>query len=401
MLLVDANVRRPVDDAISSDREGESSTWASRSSLQAGGRSSALSRMVTRSLSIVMPTQWDKVVNRSDRMDRAWQFLEEPESSKAAYVFHKFMLIYALFAALVPIGQTLPDKLMSDDVFFWLSTAIDFVFLCEVVARWAVSPSTLGYLLSYYNILDMACIGPFIIRIYLYETLQDGDGGRFAESVLLVVVPVMRVIKALKSLSNFTLLVHTLQAVVEPLSIPLSLLILVYLSFSGALYVVEPRDNIGSIMQAMWLVAITVSTVGYGDLTPVTDAGRCIVGLMTLIGMLCTAMPISIVGAAFTEVWRNRTRIIIVGRMRDRLNQWQYTEEDLRILFRKFDEQDSGELDVEEFGKMVATMRLGLNEKAVERLYNLFDADGSGALDCDEFVEGIGLNADRSGSIIF
>jgi hypothetical protein len=153
---------------------------------------------------------------------------------------------------------------------------------------------------------------------------------------------------------------------------------------------------------AMWMMLLTVSTVGYGDLVPVTDIGRSITSLVIMLGVLCMAMPIAIVGHAFTETWRNRTRILIVKRMRDRLRQWGYTEDDLRLMFRRFDDDDSNELDLEEFEKMVATMRLGLTHATIIRLFNVFDCDGSGALDVDEFIEGIGLHQQNQlGLIMF
>merc|ERR1719229_195234 len=104
------------------------------------------------------------------------------------------------------------------------------------------------------------------------------------------------------------------------------------------------------------------------------------------------AMPITIVGTAFTDVWKNRVRIQAIGRMHSRLRQWGYTEEDLRLMFKTADVDNSGELDQEEFQKMVSTMRLGLNEKSINALFKVFDDDNSGAVDIEEFVEGIGLN---------
>jgi hypothetical protein len=208
-------------------------------------------------------------------------------------------------------------------------------------------------------------------------------------------------VKALHGRQNFTLLVHTLQMVAEPLSVAIFMLVLIILTSSSAIYVAEPRDNITSVPHAMWMMLLTVSTVGYGDLVPVTDVGRSITSVVILLGVLCMAMPIAIVGYAFTETWRNRTRILVVGRMRDRLHQWGYCEDDLRLMFRKFDVDDSLELDLEEFEKMVATMRLGLGHSTVLRLFNVFDVDRSGALDVEEFIKGIEMHGHHHVDVLF
>jgi hypothetical protein len=258
--------------------------------------------------------------------------------------------------------------------------------------RWLVCPSCLVFLKSFYNILDLAVVIPFVVRAYLYfatdlsaEVLQAG------ESFIVCTVPVMRLIKALKAQHNFTLLVVTLNAVWEPLMVPFFMLLITCLSSSSLLFVFEPRDNIPSVPNAMWLVALTVSTVGYGDVYPVTDVGRLIIIQVIFVGVLCMAMPISIVGAAFTETWRSRTKIIILRRIRSRLLEWEYGEEDLRLMFNAFDASKAGELDFQGFEAVIAEMRLGLDTGQVGRLFDLFDADGSGSVDCDEFLEGIGL----------
>merc|ERR1712224_430064 len=59
--------------------------------------------------------------------------------------------------------------------------------------------------------------------------------------------------------------------------------------------------------------------------------------------------------------------------VKGRLRHWGYTEEDLRLLFDQFDEEDNGELSLKEFSTMVATMRLGFSPTMVERLFNAFD----------------------------
>jgi len=350
-----------------------------------------------------MPAFWNKVKTRNKRVEQIWTFFEEPESSWTAMLYSKIMLVIILSTTIIPVIQTLPGKPLSNEGFFIVSTATDLLFMLELFIRWAVSPSSLGFLCNFYNLLDVAIIGPFILRIAFYESLGDEEGGnsKMVEGVLLCMVPIMRLIKALKALPNFSLLWHTLRCASISMPIPIFMLCLIVVTFSSALYVAEPRDNITSMPYAMWLVAVTISTVGYGDVYPETDEGRIITMILIFIGLHFMAMPIAIVGAAFLETWKNRTRILCIGRMHGRLRQWGYTEDDLRMMFKSFDADNSGELDVEEFTTMVDTMRLGLNQNAIEKLFNVFDEDGSGALDIEEFVEGIGLNKQSQMFMIF
>jgi hypothetical protein len=352
-----------------------------------------IGRGLSKGLSVLMPSFWHKVVNRSERAEKVWTFFEEPETSLLSMLYHEVMCVFILMTCLIPVLQTLPDKPLSNEVYFWASTVTDILFLVELCVRFAVCPSSTSFFFGFYNLLDIAIIGPFILRCAVYDSLPDDSGEiTVAEGILLCIVPVMRMMKALRSIPNFVLLYHTLKAASPAIPVPMFMLSLTVMIFSSALYVAEPRSNIISMPHAAWLVVVTISTVGYGDLSPETDQGRVCASLLIFCGLLFMAMPIAIVGAAFLETWKNRTRILAIGRIHRRMSQWGYTEEDLRIMFKTFDTDLNCVLDVNEFKRMVETMRLGLNDEQLVKLFNVFDADGSGALDMDEFVEGIGLN---------
>jgi hypothetical protein len=345
-------------------------------------------------LNDLLPQNWDQVESRSKMLEMVWIFFEEPGSSMAAKFYHRFMFALTFLSAFVPILQTVPGWQLSAYTFLVLSTLLDCVFLVEMCTRWAVCPSFFGFLRGFYNILDLCMIGPLVLRIAIYSaegsTLWEEQDG-VARAVLLCFVPAFRVVKALRNLENFGLLVHTLSAIAEPLSMPIILMCVIITVFSSFLFVVEPRDNLNSIPHAMWLVFVTVTTVGYGEVVPVTSIGRIVVSLVIMVGMMCFAMPIAIVGHAFTVTWKDRVRIVVLARMRARLHQWRYTTDDVRVMFKNFDVDESGELDIDEFQKMVNVMRLGLSVDDVKRTFEAFDVDGSNSIDMDEFCDALNL----------
>ena len=69
------------------------------------------------------------------------------------------------------------------------------------------------------------------------------------------------------------------------------------------LYENEDFDN---IFKAAWFVIVTLSTVGYGDISPVTPLGKFLTVPIIVAGLLFMAMPISIVGNNFTVIWEER-----------------------------------------------------------------------------------------------
>ena len=103
------------------------------------------------------------------------------------------------------------------------------------------------------------------------------------------------------------------------------------------------------------------------------------------------AMPISIVGNAFHEAWKNRALIILISKTRQRLIQNGYTEQALAELFRRIDVDKSGAVDLAEFKQMLGLLKLRLRTGAVLALFRYFDSEGRGSVTLDEFKKALSL----------
>lgn len=78
---------------------------------------------------------------------------------------------------------------------------------------------------------------------------------------------------------------------------------------STLLYLVEGEaqpDNFGSIPRAMWWSIATLTTVGYGDVYPVTALGKILAGLTAITGIGLIAMPTGILAAAFSDAMQRQ-----------------------------------------------------------------------------------------------
>ena len=74
------------------------------------------------------------------------------------------------------------------------------------------------------------------------------------------------------------------------------------------MYIVEKDiqpDKFGSIPQSMWWSIVTLTTVGYGDVYPVTAIGKIIAGAVMLIGIGVIAIPTAIISSNFTDLIKN------------------------------------------------------------------------------------------------
>jgi len=318
---------------------------------------------------------------------RIQTFLEEPSSSCVATIYSRLMFLFIMVSVCMPLLQTLKRPLMSDVDSLMFEMASDLIFVTEVVVRWFTYPGCVGFLLVPYNILDLCVAGPLVLRTFL--GLGVVKEGLFSQMFLFCIVPVLRLLKALRTFPNLKLVYYALSIAREALTVPLFLLLVLTLVFSSLFFLIEPRENIETMPHAMWFVIVTVTTVGYGDVSPETIAGKLVASVLSVTGVLYMAMPLTIVGAAFDYTWKNRDAIILGGLMQQRMNQWGLSEADLDLMFRHFDDDGSGELGVAEFTAMLEEMQLGLSTKSILQIFKAFDRDGSGSVKFGELAHWI------------
>lgn len=103
-------------------------------------------------------------------------------------------------------------------------------------------------------------------------------------------------------------------------------IIMVILSFTAAagIYVFErdiQSEAFGSIPKAMWWAIVTLTTVGYGDLVPVTLGGKLFGAVIMIAGVGIAAIPAGIFASSFVRLIRERDRELRVSRKRKKLSQ--------------------------------------------------------------------------------
>jgi voltage-gated potassium channel Kch len=315
--------------------------------------------------------------------------LEDPESSLAARVLDSvvpYILSAAVFFSLL---QTVDPCPVPVDVCTVMDLVIEAVFTVEVLVRYMTSPVRGAvFFLSVFNMIDIVAALPLIARVVKISVSSTGLGTRDGDYdvFLLCVVPILRLLKMMRRFQKIHLLLGAFQLALEALPVLMFTLALITLSFASLIYLVEPRDNFEGLPKAIWFTIVTMTTVGYGDVTPSGSAGHCIVAILTVSSVLYMAMPLGIVGQAFTQVWSDRDRILLVKKARAALLQWGYSAADLPVLCKMFDTSGRGELNCPDFCRMIRMMRIGLKNERMIDLFDAFDADGSGCVDDRELV---------------
>ena len=102
----------------------------------------------------------------------------------------------------------------------------------------------------------------------------------------------------LRHFGNFLLVLDCFKLAFEALPVLLFTLCVMLTCFSSLIYVLEDRSNIESMPMAMYLAIITLTTVGYGDLTPTSTGGTITCSIIGVIGVIYMTIPLGMVGNA-------------------------------------------------------------------------------------------------------
>jgi voltage-gated potassium channel len=148
------------------------------------------------------------------------------------------------------------------------------------------------YALTPLAIIDVLAIAPFY-------GLGSGTG-----AAIFRVFRIARLAKLWRYSKSLQLLARVTVAKSEELLVATGLMLLALLVASTLLYYVEriaQPDVFSSIPAAMWWGVATLSTVGYGDIYPVTPLGKVLAGVFTFFGIAMFALPIAILSSAFAE----------------------------------------------------------------------------------------------------
>lgn len=162
--------------------------------------------------------------------------------------------------------------------------------------------SRFRYLFSFYGLIDFVAVIPFLI-IYLYrETI-------FVH--LAVLAYILMIFKLIRYSRSFQLIGRVLQMVKDEL-ITACTACGILLGFSGILmYYIEHEaqpEAFANIGDGFWWAVVTFTTVGYGDVYPVTALGRLLSGVICMVGIAMIAIPTGLISSAFMSLIQEKKR---------------------------------------------------------------------------------------------
>lgn len=169
------------------------------------------------------------------------------------------------------------------------------LFTVEYLARLACVRRPLRYATSFYGVIDLLALLPTYIAVLVPELYA------LIDVRALRLLRVFRVFKLAAYVAEFAALGHAIAASRRKILVFLSFVVLVTVVMGTLMYVVEgPANGFTSIPMGVYWAITTLTTVGFGDITPHTPVGRLIASVMMLLGWGTLAVPTGIVSAEFT-----------------------------------------------------------------------------------------------------
>jgi voltage-gated potassium channel len=255
---------------------------------------------------------------------RLYEILEvADQNDRASYIFGLFLisLISVNIFALI-IGTIQPIYSRSPLFFNLFELVTVLVFLAEYLLRlWSCTSDPrfaapvrgrLKFSLSPLAVVDLAAILPTIITVLasLVLGIQGFDMG-YLRAIRLVA----RVAKMGRYSAGVRTLARVLKQKQEDLLTVVFVLLVLLLLASSFMYYAERNaqpDKFASIPSAMWWSIITLTTVGYGDVYPVTALGKAVAGVIAILGIGLFALPAGILGSGFLEEINQRRRSTVL-----------------------------------------------------------------------------------------
>ncbi|MGB0898450.1 MAG: ion transporter [Psychrobium sp.] len=158
----------------------------------------------------------------------------------------------------------------------------------------------LKYMCSIPALIDLAAIAPFYLSLFFVMDLR-----------FLRVFRVFRIFKLTRYSNAMTMLLRVFKEESSSFFAAFSILAIVLITAASGIYLLEHEvqpEAFGSIPAAMWWATATLTTVGYGDVTPITPLGKVFGGLITVVGMGMVALPAGILASGFSaQLKQNRS----------------------------------------------------------------------------------------------
>lgn len=248
-----------------------------------------------------LASKWRELMNNKPLKKKLYDIIFESETpaGKAFDVTLIACIVLSIVLVVIESFEGVSGKFsLTLQVLEYLFT---FFFTAEYLLRLYCSPNPHHYALSFFGIIDLLATLP------LYISWIFGPARYLMIVRVFRLIRVFRVFKLFNFLNEGNLLLRALQASSRKIAVFFLFVIIMVISLGTLMYMIEgeePGTAFNNIPNSIYWACVTLTTVGYGDIAPVTGLGRFLSSIVMLLGYTIIAVPTGIFSASMVEMVR-------------------------------------------------------------------------------------------------
>ncbi len=219
----------------------------------------------------------------------------EDNTTKKGKVFD-FIIQALIFLSLIAFSietlPSLPEWLIN--LLKAFETFCIYIFLAEYVLRVFVSKKPFNYIFSFYGIIDFLAIAPYFVSSFVDL--------RFLRAFRIFrIFRVLKLVRYNKAIRRVTI---AAKEVKEEVALFLIVTLILIFIVSAGIYFFENEaqpDKFQSVFHSMWWTIVTLTTVGYGDVYPITVGGKIFTFFILILGLGIVTIPAGLVASALSK----------------------------------------------------------------------------------------------------
>jgi len=292
---------------------------------------------------------------------RAFRLLEsdfqQSFASKAVNIFLIVLIITNVAAAIVSSDAHYHEDYLQE---FFLFEQISLTIFClEYLLRiWCnveakvykdlpTAKARLSYFFSPIAFIDLIAILPFLIAMFVSIDLRS-----------LRLLRVLRLLKLNHYFKGFDLFISVVIKELKNMMAAMMVMVFLIIIAASLMHAIEGEiqpEAFGSILSSLWWSVVTMTTVGYGDIVPITALGKVIATFIMLIGVGLVALPAGMLAARFGEEIRERKKNLNTH-IQDALNDGFINKEEYQSLADLAEKLD---INPDEFQRSIRVLKQG------------------------------------------
>jgi voltage-gated potassium channel len=216
----------------------------------------------------------------------------------AGKLFDVVLLVLIFLSLVLVMLQSIPElETRNREIFYQAEWVITILFTIEYVLRLLAVKKPRSYATSFYGVIDILSIVPTYLSLFL----------PLSQYLLVIrslrLMRVFRIFKLTQFVREGTSLALALKASTQRILVFFAFVLIITIVMGSIVYVVESpvNERFSNIPQSIYWCIVTITTVGYGDIFPITTLGKFLASFIMLLGYAIIAVPTGIVTVELTK----------------------------------------------------------------------------------------------------